>query len=369
MNTNLKNNLIRFLEDREHLDVPGNGLLILHKDTEVFRHFTGEATENTLFRIYSMTKVVTVVSALQLLEAGRYTLNDPVSMYLPEYKNITIYDPETRTGVPAKTEILVRHLFTMSAGLTYPGDGEGTPKMLAEITAELEAQYPGEAYTTQQYIRALPSRPFAFEAGTHWNYSLCHDVLGALIEIWSGQTLGEYMNKHIFQPLGMNHTFFRCPEGERKNMAANLTGFSDAKYGPQAKYEAGGGGLLSTITDYMKFANTLTRGGTSVDGVRLLGRKTIDLMRMDHLQDAQKQDFNWDYLSGYSYGLGVRTLVDPAAAGIPGTIGEFGWCGVLGTWVLMDPEEELTVVYMHQAFPNLEKYVQTHLRAMIYSGL
>ncbi len=125
--------------------------------------------------------------------------------------------------------------------------------------------------------------------------------------------------------------------------------------------------MLSTTDDYMKLARTLTLGGTSPEGVKILGRKTIELLRMDHLNAEQKQDFNWDYLKGYSYGLGVRTLVDPAAAGVPGTVGEFGWCGVLGTWVLMDPEEELTVVYMHQRYPNLEAYVQIHLRQMIYS--
>lgn len=369
MNTNIKNNLIHFLEDKQHLNVPGNGLLIRHKDQEIFRHFTGEATKDTLFRIYSMTKVVTVVSALQLLEAGKYTLDDPVSLYLPEYEIITIWDPEKKTAVPTDRVITVRHLFTMTAGLTYPGDQPGTPAMFAELIDELSKEYPDESYTTQQMIRLLPQKPFAFEAGSHWNYSLCHDVLGALIEVWSGQTLGEYMKEHIFLPLGMTHTFFRCPEELVSNMAANLTDFDDKKFGPQARYEAGGGGLLSTLDDYMKFASTLTRGGTSVDGVRILGRKTIDLMRMDHLTPQQKEDFNWDYLNGYSYGLGVRTLIDPARAGIAGTVGEFGWCGVLGTWVLMDPEEELTVVYMHQAFPNLEKYVQTHLRAMIYSAI
>ena len=212
--------------------------------------------------------------------------------------------------------------------------------------------------------------PLAFEPGTHWRYSLCHDVLGAVIEVLSGQLLSEYMQEHIFAPLGMQHTFFRYAEEEKDKLVlckAHDIGFG--MHQPQAKYESGGGGLLSTLDDYMKFANTLTRGGTSADGVRILGRKTIDLLRSDQLNKTQKKDFNWDYLRGYSYGFGVRTMQDVAEAGIPGTVGEFGWCGYLGTWVLMDPEEQLTVVYMHQSNPNLEKYVQTHLRAMIYSAL
>lgn len=369
MDTQIKQDLIDFLENRTNIDVPGNALIIMHKDKEIFRHFAGEAKEDTLFRIYSMTKVVTVTAALQLFERGKYSLNDPVSMYLPEYENLKVFDREAGEVRPAKNKMLVKHLFTMSAGLTYPGKGTGTPHWIMKIREELEEQYPGESYTTQQFIRRLPEAPLAFEPGIHWNYSLCHDVLGALIEVWSGETLGEYVENHIFKPLHMEHTFFRCPEEYKDKMAAGAAGYADTMFGPQAKYEAGGGGLLSTMDDYLKFANTLTRGGTSVDGVKILGRKTVDLMRMDHLSPEQKKDFNWDHLAGYSYGLGVRTLVDPVAAGLPGSVGEFGWCGVLGTWVLMDPTEELTVVYMHQRFPNLEKYVQTHLRAMIYGAL
>lgn len=369
MNEAQKQRLTDFLTDRAHLDVPGNALLIRRGGEELFRCFTGDAKADTLFRVYSMTKVVTVTAALQLYEQGLYAMDDPLGDYIPEFAQMTVWDEAAGRAVPAKHPIRIRDLFCMSAGLTYEGDWGETPRRLKAIRSELAAAYPNESYTTQQYVRRMAEAPLAFEPGTHWNYSLCHDVLGALVEVLSGQTLGEYMQAHIFAPLGMTNTFFRCPAEKCANIATHDDPAADAKFGSQARYESGGGGLLSTADDYMTFAETLTRMGTSPKGVRILGRKTVDLLRMDQLSPAQKADFNWDYLTGYSYGLGVRTLVDPAAAGIPGSKGEFGWCGVLGTWVLMDPAEELTVVYMHQRYPNLEKYVQTHLRPMIYGAI
>ena len=368
MNMTLRDqDLIRFLEDRTQLDVPGNALLIRHKGQEIFRHFSGTAKPDTLYRIFSMTKVATVTAALQLMECGLFTMDDPLGMYLPEYQDMTVWDDEKKEAVPAKNTLRVRDLFCMSAGLTYGGPWCENGRQIDAIRKELAEKHGGN-YSTQEFARAIAKAPLLFEPGTHWNYSLCHDVLGALIEVLSGENFGEYLESHIFRPLGMENTGFHCPAA-KTGLIAEMDGdpARDMMYAPDAKYESGGGGLLSTADDYMKFADALTHMGTDTDGVRILGRKTVDLLRKDQLNADQKTDFCWDYLRGYSYGLGVRTLVDPAKAGIPGTVGEFGWCGVLGTWMLMDPEEELSVIYMHQRTPNLEKYVQTHLRSMIYS--
>ncbi len=359
-----------FLEERDTLDVNGNSLLIFHKDREIFRHYTGDVKADTLFRIFSMSKVVTVTAALQLLEQGKYTLDEPVEKYLPAFAGMKVWDAEKNEAFPAQNVMKIRHLFSMSAGICYGGDDCETARRVAAMTAEMADKYPDRSYTTREYVDKLGEIPLAFEPGTHWRYSLCHDVLGALIEVWSGMSFGAYLKEHIFDPLQMKSTFFRCPEDQWDRIASSKGSLrGDAGYASASRYESGGGGLLSTLDDYMKFANTLTRGGTSADGVRILGRKTIDLMSMDELNADQKKDFNWDYLHGYSYGLGVRTMVEPVKGGIPGSVGEFGWCGVMGTWVLMDPSEELTVVYMHQRMPNLEKYVQEHLRQMIYGML
>lgn len=367
MRQETKETLIQFLENRKELDVAGNSLLVFHKDEEVFRHYTGEVNKDTLFRIFSMTKVITVTAALQLYEKGAFQLDEPLWKYIPEYKDMTVWNEAEKKAYPAKHEIRIRDLFCMSAGLTYPGEDCKTAQEILRIQNELEKEKPNRGFGTVELIKAIAKAPLRFEPGTHWCYSYCHDVLGALVEILSGETFGDYLKKHIFMPLGMEHTFFQCDEETFKKVATfSGMGDIDKSYQLEARFESGGGGLLSTLDDYMKFANTLTRGGTSVDGVKILGRKTIELMATDQLNPVQKQDFNWDYLKGYSYGLGVRTYQNPAIGGVAGSVGEFGWCGVLGTWVLMDPKEELTIVYMHQRMPNLEGYLQPRLRAIIY---
>lgn len=370
MREETKESLIRLLEDRTHIDVPGNSLLVYHKDKEVFRHYSGEVKEDTLFRIFSMTKVVTVTAALQLYEKGLFLMDDPLYYYIPEYENMTVWNEEEKKAYPAKNKIKIRDLFCMSAGLTYPGNSNETEKAIAAIQDQLENEKPGRAFGTVELAKAIAKAPLLFEPGTHWRYSYCHDVLGALIEVISGESFGDYLKNHIFEPLGMKNTFFRCDDETFQNVARIENQFGDDKgYGLQARFESGGGGLLSTIDDYMKFANTLTRGGTSEDGVKILGRKTIELMATDQLDPCQKKDFNWGYLKGYSYGLGVRTNVDPGVGGVAGSVGEFGWCGVLGTYILMDPKEQLTICYMHQKMPNLEEYIQPKLKAIIYGDL
>lgn len=359
--------LCSFLRDREQLPVTGNALLVKQGEKELFRCYTGKAQKDTLYRVYSMTKPVTVTAAMQLFEQGAFNLDEPLSRYIPEYRDLTVWDENTHFPRPAKAPILIRDLFRMSAGITYGGNDCETARQVSALQNRFSCTYPGESYSTLSFVRELAGIPLAFEPGAHWRYSLCHDVLGGLIEVLSGQTLGDYMHEHIFSPLQMKDTFFRCPEEKaHRILPADAPGFGDEKYQPSARYESGGGGLLSTLDDYMLFSRALTRGGIGENGQRILKEETVELMRQDQLTEPMKQDFNWDYLHGYSYGLGMRTLLFPGSEGIPGSKGEFGWCGVLGTWVLMDPKEDLTCVYMHQRFPNLEKYVQLSLRPMVY---
>ena len=367
-------NLVRFLEDRETLDVEGNALLIFQNGREIFRHYSGKADRDSLYRVYSMTKPITVTAALQLYERGMFEIDEPLWHYLPEYEHMTVWNSETGRTEEAKNPILIRDLFRMTAGLCYGGTSSEPERLTQVLTDEMEKENPGCGYSTREFARRLAGVPLLFEPGTYWHYSYCHDVLAALIEVLSGQRFGEYLKEHIFTPLGMEHTFFRCPADQAVHLmpcryADGAKEFDDDRFGENARFESGGGGLLSTPDDYMNFALALTQGGTSKNGARILGRKTVDLLRMDQLNDESRKTFDWPYLTGYGYGLGVRTLLSPAAAGIPGTTGEFGWCGVLGTWVLMDPAEQLTAVYMHQRYPNLETFVQRHLRTMIYAAL
>lgn len=330
---------------------------------------------DTIYRMYSMTKVVTCVAALMLYEKGLYLLNDPLDEYMPEFKNLQVHrynENGTLSISPAVNPIRIKDLFTMSSGLAYSGDGTETERHTGKIL-ENDAIKDIKALS-----KALAVIPLDFDPGTHWKYGMSHDVLAALIEVLSGQTFGEFLEKEIFEPLGMTDTSFRIEEDKRDRLCimydraedGTLTPNTsmDAPYQPGCRYESGGGGLLSTIGDYSRFAQALAKGG-QLDGVRIVSPNTIKLMATNHLSPQHLKDFNWSHLSGFGYGLGVRVMIDPAAGGINRSIGEFGWAGLAGTWLLIDPKEELSVVYMQQMLPSLEPYITNRLRTVIYGAL
>ncbi|MFC5647704.1 serine hydrolase domain-containing protein [Paenibacillus solisilvae] len=333
-------------------------------------------SSDTIYRIYSMTKVITCTAALMLYENGHYLLNDPLEEYLPEFKNPMVYrynEYGDKTVSPAEKPIRVKDLFTMSSGLTYGGDGTETERQTRAMMENAVA-----TMNMRELSKQLATIPLAFDPGTHWKYGTSHDVLAALIEVLSGQTFEEFLKKEIFEPLGMNDTSFRISDDKRDRLCVmydsaedgtlTVNDRMDAPFQPGCRYESGGGGLLSTIGDYSLFAQALARGG-ELNGVRLLSPKTIQLMRTNHLSQQQLKDFNWAHMSGYGYGLGVRVLMDPTAGGNNSTIGEFGWAGLAGSWTLIDPNEELSVVYMQQMLPSHEPYFHPRLRSVIYGAL
>ncbi|MCR8630335.1 serine hydrolase domain-containing protein [Paenibacillus radicis (ex Xue et al. 2023)] len=330
---------------------------------------------DTIYRIYSMTKVVTCAAALMLYEKGLFLLNDPLEEYLPEFKNPQVYrfnDFGVRSTSPASASIRIKDLFTMTSGLTYGGDNLETER-LTRIMME-------DAFTKdiRALSKALATIPLAFDPGTHWKYGTSHDVLAALIEVLSGESFGDFLKKQIFEPLGMNDTSFRISEDKRDRLCKMYNRSEDgvlipnvsmdAPYQPGCNHESGGSGLLSTISDYSRFAQALAKGG-DLDGVRILSRKTVQLMATNHLGPQQLNDYNWPQQKGYGYGLGVRVMMNPADGGINGSPGEFGWAGLAGSWVLIDPQEQLSVVYMQQMLPSLEPYIHPRLRAVIYGSI
>ncbi|MCJ8007084.1 serine hydrolase domain-containing protein [Lederbergia wuyishanensis] len=363
---------------------PGCALSVSRNGEMIFEDYVGlsdidtqkEIKPDTIYRIYSMTKVVTCTAALMLFERGLFLLNDPLEEYLPEFKDPLVYRTNEKGEIytsPAARSITVKDLFTMTSGLTYPGEGNETERQVGKAMQELHKQ--GEKLTNRALAKSLASIPLAFDPGTKWQYGLSHDVLGAFIEVITGKSFGQFLKDEIFEPLHMKDTFFRIPEEKRDRLSSNYTWDENGKLRkntdmdshiqPDATFESGGGGLLSTLGDYSRFAQMLANGG-ELDGERIIGRKTIELMSSNHLTPENNHNYNWGYLSGYGYGLGVRTLVDPALGGINSSIGEFGWSGLLGTWVLIDPKENLSAVYMQQMLPNLEAYHQPRLRAVIY---
>ncbi|QAA34437.1 serine hydrolase domain-containing protein [Clostridium manihotivorum] len=357
---------------------------------ELYRNFEGFAdlenkrpiTEDTIFRIYSMTKVITCTAALILYERGLFLLNDPLEEYLPEFKNPQVhrYTPYGALSTsPASRPITIKDLFTMSSGLTYTGDNIETARCLSKTMDKLNAKYDeGKKFDVRTFSKEIAKVPLAFDPGSHWQYGYSHDVLGALIEVVSNKKFGQFLKDEIFDPLGMKDTFFSIPD-EKLHRLSNIYDRSedgtltknsnmDRDYRPDATFESGGAGLLSTLKDYSIFAQMLACGG-ELNGTRILSKKTIELMSTNHLTEAQLLDFDWSYQAGYGYGLGVRVMIDRAKGGSNSSLGEFGWCGMAGTWVMIDPKEKLSAVYMQQMFPNFEAYHQPRLRNVIYGSL
>ena len=376
-----------FLDSLNDVGIPGTDLAIYLKGEEVYRHHVGVANidsqkpidSTTLYPIWSMTKIVTCVAALQLFEKGMFLLNDNISDYLPEFKHMKVQhalkNGEIHTA-PAANLIKIVDLFTMSSGISY------------EHTKHLKALHEKTKgnYTLKELVEAISKDPLYFEPGAHWRYGFSHDILGRLIEVLSGKTLGEYFYENIFSPLGMNDTSFRLPKDKEERMVScytydehkknhKLTESIPLRFDPDSKFESPGGGLISTVDDYAKFSNALCLplSGTydySADKVKLLSKATLELMRTNHLDDVQYNDYSkWTHTLGYSYGLGVRTMIDKPCGGSSSSIGEFGWSGMMGTYVLMDPALDLVVVYAQQLYPSKEEYVAARLRNVVYGCL
>lgn len=386
----LQNKLNPLLRSFVEKGPTGCAFSVTHQGKNLYEEYVGLAdieTQrsielDTIYRIYSMTKVVTCTAALMLYERGLFLLNDPLEAYLPEFKNLQVFR-KTESGevytTKAATSIKIKDLFTMTSGITYPGDSNETERQISKVMSELQQKEGvGDGLDARKLSRLVASIPLAFDPGTKWHYGLSHDVLGALIEVISGKTFGQFLKDEIFEPLNMKDTSFRLSNENIDRLCSLYTrdekgsleknSEMDTHIQPHSIFESGGGGLLSTLRDYSQFAHMLACGG-ELNGERIIGRKTIDLMSTNHLTLENSQFYNWDYLAGYGYGLGVRVMIDPAIGGNNGSVGEFGWSGLLGTWVLIDPKEKLSAVYMQQMMPNLEAYHQPRLRSVIYGAI
>lgn len=385
-----------FQKLRDYMDfltgwrIPGNAAIVYYKGEKVFEYTSGYADVETktpmtidrLMNIYSCTKPVTCVAALQLLEKGVFLLDDPISEYIPEYEEMYVKG-ENGEKVPSKNPITFRHLFSMTAGFHYDLTCPEIQKAI-EITN-------GDADTVT-VAKCLAGCTLAFEPGTRWNYSLCHDVLGALVEVISGESLEDYVKNHIFKPLGAKDVHFRRTPELFERMASQYNFKTDAEYadlvaaqnnadgkegfwenigkenafvfGP--RYDGGGAGLVISVPDYAKFANCLANGGKCPDGSHILSRGTIDLLRADQLHNGEIPGFDWPHLCGYSWGLGVRTMVDTARGGSNSSIGEFGWDGAGGAYLLVDPERKLAMFYAQHMTNCQGPYVKPRLRNVLY---
>jgi len=361
-----------FLDSLVAMGVPGVGCAIHRDGKEIYRYTPGYADiaskrpvdGKTQFFLYSTSKVITCVAALTLWEEGKYLMDDPIGLYFPEFAEMTVREmlPNTESFVrPAKKQILVKDLFTMSAGLDYWLE---SPEILAIVAEKPHA-------TLHEIMVAISKRPLNFDPGEHFCYSLCHDLLGAMIEIWSGMTFGEYLKKRIFAPLGMDDTAFATAATPPKNLATLYRMDENGNKFPEAEqrdvycitdcYESGGAGLYSTLDDYLKFLDALVAG-------KIISKATLDMMRTNMLDEQRMKDFTWPQMAGYGYGYGVRTLIN-RNHGASSPIGECGWGGAAGAQMVIDPDNRLTLFYTQHMLNNMEAYISPRLRNILYGCL
>ncbi|MDD3959795.1 MAG: serine hydrolase [Oscillospiraceae bacterium] len=355
--------------------VPGCQCTVYVNHERVFYHSAGHrdvkgvepVTPDDLYWIFSVTKLFTCVAAMQLAERGRLDPEAPVSRYLPSWSNITI--KRGKKIIPSPVAPTVFHLMTMSAGLNYK---QRTPAILNLVLRK------GMNFNLRDLADALAAQPLDFEPGTRFRYSLCHDVLGAVIEAASGMNIRDYMRENIAKPLGAKDLTFFPDSGQFGRYAAQYRyherdgSFRSIRlknpYILSPTYASTGAGLCAGINDIALLADALANGGIGIGGERILSEESIRRMSEDALNDIQKRDFHKMKPAPYSYGLGVRTMIR-GVEGAPRN--EFGWDGAAGAYVLIDPDLKLSLVYTQHVLNHGAVYSEIHpgLRDTLYRSL
>jgi CubicO group peptidase (beta-lactamase class C family) len=333
--------------------------------------------EDAIFRIWSMTKPIAVVAALMLYEQGRFGLYDPISRYIPSFANSQVLVKVGECGVetvPAVEGITIKQLMTHTSGLIYPGGEDEVARLWAQSYQQLgESQYDTPTGELVDFVAGLP---LAFQPGTQWRYGFSIDILGRLVEVLTGQTFGQYLEEAIFAPLGMVDTAFWVPPEKLGRLTTQYTCDADgvleasdvppnSRWARPPAFESGGGGLVSTMHDYARFAQMLLNGG-ELDGVRILGRKTIALMSSEHLAEDLRSLIGQ---RGYCFGLGVRVMCNPSEANIPASAGEYGWAGLASTKFWIDPAEDLIGIIMRQLIDNHGYPLSDQFATLMYAAL
>ena len=346
-------------------------------------------TPDTIFRLYSQTKPIICTALMTLLEEGRFRLFDPLAKYIPAFGAVKVMEADGSLAAPVRP-ILIRDLMTHMSGLTYHFVEESNVRKMYSEAKLSEAQW-----TLERAIEDLAGFPLAFQPGTRWRYSVGIDVAARVIEVISGRPLGAFLRERLFKPLSMADTAFGVPPEKRSRLAAMygrpdillpgvtmgseyaawLSGVNDridvSKSYPVDSPEVflrGGHGLFSTIGDYFRFAQMLANGG-ELDGERIIGRKTLELMHSNHVPASLLPlEIGGLPLPGYGFGLGSRVLSDVAQSGAPGSVGEFGWSGAAKTHYWVDPKEQLVGLFMTQSMMSFD-LPEMDLRALAYQAI
>lgn len=367
MNTSV---LDRFLDEMPSRGIPSCELTVtVDGETAYRRQVAMPDPKRNICFVCSVSKVTTCVAAMRMVEEGKIGLDDPVWKYLPAFRNLTVRQPDGSVR-RAENELTVRHLFTMTGGLNY--NLKTAPILRA--TADRKA-------TTLEVVNSFAESPLDFEPGAKFQYSLCHDVLAAVVETASGMRFADYVAKYVLDPLGMTDTGYHFPEELTSRLepqyryAHGLFRCEEIKpvnqYVLTDNYDSGGAGLYTTADDQIKLLTALACGGKAPNGYRLLKPETIAMMEVGQLSDEIRKRFYTDRLYGYSWGLCGRVHVDPAVSCSESSVGEFGWDGATGPYALVDRKKHLALYFGVHIYGCNYLYNQIHpmLRDMVYRTL
>lgn len=370
-------NLKKYLNTLPHCGIPVSDTAISLNGEIIFRHSEGYADVETqrpirnddLAYVYSISKITTCVAAMRLVEEGKLSLDDPVSKYLPAYAHLVVKDGSSNI-VPAQNTMTILHLFTMTGGLNYT----------LKTAPIMRVQHSSDP-STLRLVNAFAEMPLEFEPGTRYQYSLCHDVLAAVVEVVSGMRFAEYVQKNIFDPLGMHNTGYHLPDNEKSRLwtcYSTLNQLMTATpsvrhhdYILSNEYDSGGAGLYSNTEDQIKLMTALACGGTSPNGYRLLNPETVEMMTVNRLPDSARPQFGPTRNFGYGWGLCGRVHVDPIVSRSRSPIGEFGWDGAAGSYALVDAKNHLAIFFgTHvRGFQYIYHTVHPALRDLTYEAL
>ena len=380
--------LKRYVDEKK---LPFAHVAVLRKGQLAYTNFYGErdieagspVVEDGIYRIYSMTKLVTTVAALALYEKGAFQLDDPVDKFVDEFKDARVFvsgRKDTINTVEAETPLTIRQLMNHTSGLTY---GAFDPGPVGQLMRSGKIDFGNLQGNLGDTVRRLASIPLCFQPGSQWRYGVSTDVLGYVIEVVTGKTLLQVFDELIFKPLNMNDTFFQVPINKVRKFCSLYTRTKSeslkllecagsSRFCKPVNMYSGGGGLISSMRDYLVFLEMIRCGGR-YDDAQILGRKTVELMSRNHLPGDMasmgQPTFSEMPMEGIGFGLGGAILLDPAKAQILGSEGEFTWGGMASTAFWIDPKEELSVVFMTQLIPSSCYPIRRELRVLVYQAL
>ncbi len=386
-----KIDLDRLLQNFLDHGIPGCSLQVVQRGTVLYEGHAGvtdldtkqPVAKNTVYRLASMSKIPLYTAMMMLYERGKFLLSDPVGNYLPDWASSTKYVRHPNGYVeivPTQRRITIRDTLSMKCGLPYCNSAVPTNDLTLQGMQEcMRPLWEKGHYTLQENLHAISKAPLACEPGTRWIYGFSSEIAAGIIEAVCDKPVNDVLRELLFDPLEMKDTgavFF----GDIRERMVTLYAmddkgrlvpgpdFFDKKHLPGKENEAGWARLFSTTEDFSHLMQMLAMGG-SYQGRRIMGPKTIDLMRSNGLSSAQLQDFQDAGNAGYGYGYGFRTLIDPAGGNLNGSPGAFGWTGGFGTWCEADPAEGLSICYMHNLVPSCEGYCHPRVRTASYGLL